>query len=142
MRRLVVVLALAPALIAAPASAELRQRDGSVCHDLIVIGSIKSYGEFASYYELDPAPDDNAIYIGGRYELTVAVDEVIEGQGPPSTIQVRALMASAHRLPVQMLFYLQKEERGSYWAADWQIVKPGAGVRIETPDDPPKRCEG
>lgn len=141
MRGLAALLTLAAALVAGPASAELRQRDGALCREIVMIGTIKSYGEFASYYELDPDPDPNALYIGGRQEMTIRVDEVIEGPELPPTITVRALMASAHRLPVRMLFYLQKEERGSYWAADWQVVKHDAGARIEIPDGAPKRCK-
>ena len=139
MRGLVAPLAAAAVLVAGPADAALRERDGRLCHDLVVIGEVKAYGAFLSYYEMDPEPDPEAIYIGGRFDLTIRVEEVIHGRLGPGDITVRALMGSAYRLPRTMLFYLQKEERGSYWAVDWKVFDERG--RVETPDDPSPRCE-
>ncbi len=139
MRGLVAPLAAAAVLVAGPADAALREREGLVCHDLVVIGEVKAYGAFMSYYEMDPEPDPEAIYVGGRFDLTVRVEEVINGRLGPSDITVRALMGSAYRLPRTMLFYLQKEERGSYWAVDWKVFDERG--RVETPDDPSPRCQ-
>lgn len=139
MRGLVMPLVLGAAFAAGPADAALREHDGRVCHDVVVIGSVKDYGAFLGYDEMAPDPDPEAIYIGGRFDLTVRVDEVIDGRLAPREITVRALMASAYRLPRTMLFYLQKEERGSYWAVDWKVFDDRG--RVETPDDPPPRCK-
>lgn len=133
------LLTLTSALVAGPAAAGLRERDGAVCHDLVLIGQVKGYGAFLGYEAMDPTQDPEAIYIGGRHDLFVRVDEVIDGRLSARDITVRALMASAYRLPVSMLFYLQREARGSYWAVDWAVVD--ARGRVETPDEPPPRCK-
>lgn len=135
------ILLLAAAFAAGPAAAaELRTRDGRICHDVVVVGQVKDYGEFVSYHDLDPTPDPDAIYIGGRQQMTVRIDSVPDGQSLPRTIQVRALMGSAYRLPVTMVFYLQRKDRGSWWAAGWGRVQPDSRGRVETPKDPPPRC--
>lgn len=139
MRTFAAILALAACLVAGPADAALRERDGRLCHDLVVIGEVRAYGAFLGYHEMDPDPDPEAIYIGGRYDLTVRVDEVIDGRLGPRDITVRALMGSPYRLPKAMLFYLQKEERGSYWAVDWTPFDQRG--RVETPGDPSPRCK-
>jgi hypothetical protein len=139
MRALVLPLAATAMLVAGPADAALRERDGRLCHDMVVIGEVKAYGAFLGYHEMDPDPDPDAIYIGGRYDLTVRIEEVINGRLGPRDITVRALMGSAYRLPRTMLFYLQKEERGSYWAVDWAVFDERG--RVETPDDPSPRCQ-
>ena len=139
MRALPALVVIAATLVAGPAVAELRERDGVICHDMVVIGAVKDYGAFLGYEAMDPSPDPEALYIGGRQDLTVRVDEVVDGRLGQRTITVRALMASAYRLPVSMLFYLQKEARGSYWAVHWKVVD--AGGRVETPDKPPPRCK-
>lgn len=137
MRALVLPLAATAMLVAGPAEAALREREGLICHDLVVIGEVKAYGAVLGYHEMDPDLDPDTIYIGGRYDLTVRVDEVIDGRLGPRDITVRALMGSAYRLPKAMLFYLQKEERGSYWAVDWTPFDERG--RVETPDDPSPR---
>ncbi len=143
MRRtfLAVVLSGAGALISSPAAADLKQANGEVCYDLMVVGTVKGYGEFVSLYQLvNPPDDDDALYIGGRQEMGVRIDEAFGAPRLPGDITVRAMMTSAYRLPVQMLFYLQREERGSYWAADWLRVERDALGRVQTRDDPPPRC--
>lgn len=143
MRRtlLAVVLSGGSALIASPAAADLKQADGKVCYDLMVVGTVKGYGEFISLHQLmNPPDDDDALYIGGRHEMKVRIDDAFGAPRLPRDITVRAMMTSAYRLPVQMLLYLQHEERGSYWAADWLRVERDALGRIETRDDPPPRC--
>ena len=139
MRGLVMLLVVGATFTAGPADAALRERDGRLCHDVVVIGTVNDYGAFLGYHEMDPDPDPEAIYIGGRFELAVRVDEVVDGRLGPRDITVRALMASAYRLPRTLLFDLQKEERGSYWAVDWKVFDEGG--RAETPDDPPPRCK-
>ncbi len=139
MHPLVAPLVLLAVLFAGPADAAFRERDGRLCHDMVVIGEVKGYGAFLGYDQMDTDPDPDAIYIGGRYDLTVRVDEVIDGRLGPRDITVRALMASAYRLPKTMLFYLQKEERGSYWAVDWTPFDERG--RVETPAEPPPRCK-
>lgn len=143
MRRtlLAVTLSCAGVMTSTPAAAELRQADGKVCYDLMVVGTVKGYGEFVSLHQLvNPPDDDDALYVGGRWDLKVRVDDAFGEQRLPGRITVRAMMTSAYRLPVQMLFYLQREERGSYWAADWSRVERDALGRIQTRDDPPPRC--
>lgn len=139
MRAFAALLVLAASLVAGPAAAGLRERDGRLCHDVVIVGVVKDYGAFLGYHEMDPDPDPDALYIGGRFDLAVRVDEAIDGRLGPRDITVRALMASAYRLPRTMLFYLQKEERGSYWAVDWKVFDEGG--RVETPDDPSPRCK-
>lgn len=139
MRSRLPAIVIGALIVAGPAEAALRERDGRLCHDAVVIGVVTDYGAFLGYHEMDPDPDLDAIYIGGRYDLTVRIDEVIEGRLGPRDITVRALMGSAYRLPKTMLFYLQKEERGSYWAVDWKPFDDRG--RVETPDDPAPRCK-
>ncbi|HRD45123.1 MAG TPA: hypothetical protein PLF78_01420 [Caulobacter sp.] len=138
---IVLPLLAASLLTAGPAAAQLQLRGGRVCHDLVVVGEVKAYGEFLSYYEMDPTPDETALYVGGRRQMTVRVERVLDGRPLPRMIEVRALMASAYRLPVTMVLYLQREARGTYWAADWTVVKPDSRGRVATPDRPPPRCE-
>jgi hypothetical protein len=141
MRGLGAALTLLIGLAAGPANAELKMRDGEICHDLVVIGEVTGYGEFLSYHEMDPSPDEDAIYLGGRQQMRVQVETVVAGEAPPPTIEVRALMGAAYRLPTTMILYLQREERGTYWAADWRRVERGFAGRAEAADAVSPRCK-
>lgn len=139
-QQIALIAAGAALLGAGPAAADLKQVDGKVCYEVIVIGTITAYGEFASYDELFGPASEDTISIGGRQEMTVRVDEILgDGRLSPS-ITVRTLMGSAYRLPAPMLFYLQREERGSYWAAAWRRIGSDSVGGVDTSKNSPPRC--
>ena len=134
------VAGLGALLMAGSATADLKQRDGRVCYDMLVVGTVSSYGEFTSLDDLLGPPEDGSFYVGGRVEMKVRVDEMLEGVGLPPDITVRALVSSQYVTPVRMTFYLQREERGSYWAAEWLAISRDAPGSIRRSANPPPRC--
>lgn len=93
---------------------------GAACYDTIAIGVISEVVDSVRLAELLPKRDDGTIYAGSRYDLKVEIKSVLDGERPPSDVEVFAVMTYEDVGPAPMLFYLHHARKKRYWAVEWR----------------------
>jgi hypothetical protein len=144
------VLALASASGAAPPEA--------VCYDRAVLGHLRNARHFVDLNDFYPGQ----VMLGGRWDVDIAVDQVLDGGPAPSTLRARVVLTHLLRPDARLLLFVKKgpvepgkdntigEWNGGFIPAataerPWRVVavhSARGGLHSDDPGLPPRCAAG